>query len=152
VVHSVARLAHIDLCNRPCNTGVCLWERVGNSRSRIQHFSYSLLATPLGTLSDRSDEVQGPLGTYNLQWLNGTDCSQIREARPKGEPVDFHEGAAREAREMAEAAQKLSDDIVQDMVNQLGITPALANYLLDLEAKVNRLESGGRPSHGGLRP
>ena len=33
----------------PCNTGVCLRERVGNSRSRIQHFSYSLVATPLGT-------------------------------------------------------------------------------------------------------
>jgi hypothetical protein len=66
--------------------------------------------------------------------------------------MELYEDAARQREEMARAVRQSNNEIVQDIVDRFGVTPARANYLLDLERRNRGLESGDRSSHSGLRP
>jgi hypothetical protein len=86
--------------------------------------------------------------TKDLRTMSGR---WLRESGAKENIMDSGD-VERQASEIANDTQQARGGVVQDMVERLGITPELANYLLDLELRIRRLEGGGRTPHGGLRP
>ncbi len=59
---------------------------------------------------------------------------------PEEDSMDFHEEAARQTREMAEASRRSRDAAIQQRVQRLGVSPELAEYLVDLEIRIAKLE------------
>ncbi len=57
--------------------------------------------------------------------------------------MDYFEDADRQGREMQEAHRRGRESVVQERMQELGVSRKLEEYLLDLETKIEELKQSG---------